>query len=399
MRFYFAPLEGITLAPFRQTHQAFYKGVDRYYTPFLVANQTLHFKNGELRDVDPALNPGIEVIPQVLTNKAAEFVWAVQTLAGMGYREINFNLGCPFPTVTSRGKGSGFLAFPDRLDAFFEEVFDSLKKWEIESDQKEPDQKEPDQKEADQKDPDQKERDQEDQKEPDQKKAGQTKPAQMRPDKKEPGKEEPGKEEPGKKEPDNKGLSDLKISVKTRIGWENPEEIKTLLPIYNRYPISELTVHPRVRTELYSGDVHMDLFGYVLENSIHPVCYNGEIYSVEDYELLKEKFPRLDRVMLGRGLVRDPALAEKIRNSIAGKESPEISGGMRYSDAYLEEYLRALFTRYKEIYPDERHIVSKMKELWYYMKVRYPGHEKAYKKMKKAVTREQYEAAAAEILL
>ena len=312
IRFYFAPLEGITLAPFRQVHQKFFPGVDTYYTPFLVANQTLHFKTGELRDVYPANNPGVPVIPQILTNKANEFVWGADFLYQMGYGEVNFNLGCPFPTVTSRGKGSGFLAFPDRLDAFFEEVFESLLKM---------------------------------------------------------------------------GYKDPKISVKTRIGSENPEEARRLLDIYNRYPICELIVHPRVRTELYSGKVHMDMFAYMLENSSHPVCYNGDIRTREDYDQLTNAFPSLDRIMIGRGLVRDPSLVMQLKDRAEA-----------VTNARLETYLREVFTGYKEIYPDERHIVSKMKELWYYMRDRFPGNEKAYKKLHKAVSREQYEAAAAVLL-
>lgn len=128
MQYYFAPMEGITGYPFRNTFQKYFPGADRYYSPFLVANQTFHFKKKELRDVDPKNNDTLHLIPQVMTNQAEQFVWAVETLGSLGYQEVNFNLGCPSATVVTRYKGAGMLADADRLDRFFEDVFDGLEK-------------------------------------------------------------------------------------------------------------------------------------------------------------------------------------------------------------------------------------------------------------------------------
>ena len=124
--FYFAPMEGITLYTFRKVHHRFFPGIRKYYTPFLVANQTLTFKKRELREILPENNGEIPVVPQILTNKADQLLWAVDTLCEYGYQEVNLNLGCPFPTVVSRGKGAGFLKEPEALELFFDRFFEGL---------------------------------------------------------------------------------------------------------------------------------------------------------------------------------------------------------------------------------------------------------------------------------
>jgi tRNA-dihydrouridine synthase len=128
MQYYFAPMEGITGYPFRNTFEKYFPGVERYYSPFLVANQTFHFKKKELRDVAPENNGTVNLIPQVMTPQADQFVWAVQVLSELGYQEVNLNLGCPSATVVTRHKGAGMLEDPERLDRFFEEVFEGLEK-------------------------------------------------------------------------------------------------------------------------------------------------------------------------------------------------------------------------------------------------------------------------------
>ena len=122
----FAPMEGITTYLFRRVFDRHFPGTDRFYTPFLSANQTLHFKNKEIQDVLPQNNEGLHVIPQILGNKADEVAWAMSCMQEYGYEEVNFNLGCPMATVAKRGKGAGFLFPPETLDRFFNELFDRL---------------------------------------------------------------------------------------------------------------------------------------------------------------------------------------------------------------------------------------------------------------------------------
>ena len=123
MEYEFAPLEGITDAVYRRTHSRFYPGVARYYTPFISPTKNHCFTPREKRELKAENNPGVPLVPQLIGKNAEDFLWAVNELADMGYREVNFNLGCPSGTVTAKGKGAGFLAKPDALDAFFEKIF------------------------------------------------------------------------------------------------------------------------------------------------------------------------------------------------------------------------------------------------------------------------------------
>jgi tRNA-dihydrouridine synthase len=112
--------------------------------------------------------------------------------------------------------------------------------------------------------------------------------------------------------------SPLPISLKTRLGMESAEEFPAILEIYNRYPIRELTIHPRFRKQFYSGGVDMDAFRYACQNSKNPLCYNGDLISRADIADFSTEFPQIEAVMIGRGLLADPALARRIRG---GKEA------------------------------------------------------------------------------
>jgi len=308
MKLYFAPMEGITLAVFRRIHHRHFPGIEKYFSPFLVANQTLHFHKKEIRDILPEANPSVPLVPQILTNKADQMLWAVETLAGYGYREINLNLGCSMPQVAKRGRGAGFLADAEALDDFFTTVFKGLK---------------------------------------------------------------------GR---------DISLSVKTRIGLTDPGEARELLEVFNRHPLCELIVHPRLMRELYSGKPHLDVFSGIFSACRHPVCYNGDIFSEEDFKRLKEAFPGLDRCMLGRGLLMDPALARRLQGGNAAP-AEELKA---YHDALLNGFLGFL--------PDGRQAVTKMKGIWSFWGDSFPGKEKELKKLRKSIWPDEYRKWAAEIL-
>lgn len=123
LRYDFAPLDGITKAVFRRVWQEFFGGADRLFIPFFSPTDQHILTPRDRRELEPANNPACPLVPQIMTCRAADFLWAAETAEGMGYREVNLNLGCPSGTVTAKGKGSGFLARPRDLDAFFEEVF------------------------------------------------------------------------------------------------------------------------------------------------------------------------------------------------------------------------------------------------------------------------------------
>ena len=220
MNYYFAPMEGITGHIYRRVHGECFRSPDKYFTPFLVPGTKKIFRNREIQDILPENNPGLTVVPQILTGKREDFIRGARELQRYGFQEINLNLGCPSGTVVAKGKGSGMLADPDQLEAFLDEIFSAL---------------------------------------------------------------------------------DLKISVKTRIGLEEPEEFSRLLTLFNRFPLSELIVHPRLRKDFYKGKPDLEAFALAVRESKNPLCYNGDLFSKEMVRQFTEQFPSVDRLMLGRG--------------------------------------------------------------------------------------------------
>ena len=134
MRFYYAPMEGITLYPLRNIHrQIMGDGVDKYFTPFLTATNNHHFKNREKKDVLPDKNIafddyGNQVVPQLMAGNAADFLWAAGEIKKLGYEEVNLNLGCPAPPVVNRHKGAGLLQDPEYLKQMLDEIFEEAAK-------------------------------------------------------------------------------------------------------------------------------------------------------------------------------------------------------------------------------------------------------------------------------
>ena len=313
MHIYFAPLEGITTYPYRNLHHKYFGGVEKYFTPFLAPGPEQGMSVKEMRDVLPENNAGVPVVPQILTNRAGDFLLASKKLSEMGYREINLNLGCPSGTVTAKKKGSGFLLYPDDLDRFFDEVFSD---------------------------------------------------AAVR-------------------------NGEFLVSVKTRIGKNEVEEWPELMQVYSRYPIHELTVHPRIQKEFYKGTPHLDVFTDILKESRNPVVYNGDLFTVEKVKEFREKFPTVGTVMIGRGLIRNPALAEMIL-----QEETELEADIL---PRIREFHDALFEHYRETMSGDRNLLFRMKDLWSYMLAEVPDSEKLAKKIRKSQHVPEYLAAVEEV--
>ena len=123
MKFYLAPMEGITGHIYRNSYEKYFHNIDKYFTPFIVPNQSVSLKTKELKDLLPQNNKGLNIVPQILTNNADGFILTANKLKQLGYEEINLNLGCPAGTVVSKKRGSGFLAYPEELDKFLDEIY------------------------------------------------------------------------------------------------------------------------------------------------------------------------------------------------------------------------------------------------------------------------------------
>lgn len=336
MRYYFAPLEGITGYCFRQAHHQYFPGLDAYFTPFVVATYTKKLKSREKRDVLPENNAGVPTIPQILTNHAEEFLFCARYLAEFGYPEINLNLGCPVGTVTAKGKGSGMLKNPEEMDRFLNNVYEGAEQITVTG--------------------------------------------------------------------GDGRVQSIRISVKTRLGWEDPSEFEELLSVYERYPLSELIIHARTRQELYRGRPELEEFAkaYHRENGsagsasaaegadsefsaekMHrlTLCYNGDIRTEADVLFLEKEFPELDRVMIGRGLLADPNLVTRLA---VGRKSEKKT---------YREFHDTLYAAYGEQFQDDRIRVGCMKELWTFMGQSFADTGRFVKGIHKAGNRAEYEAA------
>ncbi len=126
MKYYFAPLEGITNFIFRKIHSTYFPGLDKYFAPFISPNQSKKVMTKEMRDLLPENNAGIYLVPQILTASGKDFVATAKKLLALGYEEVNLNLGCPSGTVVSKNKGSGLLAFPETVERLLDEIFSGL---------------------------------------------------------------------------------------------------------------------------------------------------------------------------------------------------------------------------------------------------------------------------------
>ena len=174
----------------------------------------------------------------------------------------------------------------------------------------------------------------------------------------------------------------LLISVKTRLGFESPEEFPRLMEIFNRYPITELTLHPRVRKAFYAGSVDMDSFRYCLENSNAPVCYNGNLSSVSQIEAFTLEFPQIKSVMIGRGLVGDPGMLTPGGTTVAA----------------LESFLEQLAEEYCVVFGSQRNAMFRLKENWRHLLCRFEGSEKLGKRLRKTTDIQEYRAIVRETL-
>lgn len=176
-------------------------------------------------------------------------------------------------------------------------------------------------------------------------------------------------------------LTSHPISVKTRIGLTDPEEFPRILEIYNRYPIVELTVHPRVRKAFYKGSVHMEMFRYAAEHAKMPLCYNGDICSVEDVSTIEAQFPQVQSVMVGRALVGNPGL-------FSGGTKPETL------DAFLDELLET----YCEVFGSRKNTMFRLKEHWFYLLKLFEGSEKLGKQLRKTTEYDTFRQLKREII-
>ena len=175
--------------------------------------------------------------------------------------------------------------------------------------------------------------------------------------------------------------SPLPISLKTRLGVDDPQEFIRLLDIYNRYPVKLLIVHPRVRKDFYEGPVQMELFQYALNRSRNPLCFNGNLTTRNQLDAFSKTFPGVSSVMVGRGLIGNPALL------CAQNAAPDT----------LEQFCDELLDQYIEAFGGSRNAMFRLKENWRYLLCLFRNTEKLGKQLRKTTDIAQYRAITHEI--
>lgn len=163
----------------------------------------------------------------------------------------------------------------------------------------------------------------------------------------------------------------IRISIKTRIGMENPTEWEDIQTIYNRYPLEELIIHPRLQQDQYKNHPNLEIFSEALEQIQYPVCYNGDLHSVNQYKAFTEQFPQVTTVMLGRGILKNPGLID------------ELTGNAPVTAETLLAFHEDILAGYKEEISGDINILYKMKELWSYFGDSFKNCDQFAKRMKK----------------
>jgi tRNA-dihydrouridine synthase B len=304
--FYLAPLQGITDYSFRQAFASLFEAPDLAFSPFIETHRPDH---RAYRDVLPDRNKGIRLVPQFLGNNADEIRQVILHLNELGYSQVNWNLGCPYPMVTKKQMGAGLLPYPQQIDAVLNELY---------------------------KDP------------------------------------------------------ALQLSVKMRLGLISSDDWRALVPVFNKYSLTEVIIHPRTASQMYNGEVNETGFLDLISQLVHPACYNGNINSLDDFQSLSQRMPLVSRWMIGRGLIANPLLLNEIKTN--NKATPQ-----EIKTAISQLHDQLLYHNSIRL-SGESHLVHRVKPYWEYFAKSLPDNKKGLKNIKKASTYNAYINACKEVL-
>ena len=304
-----SPLQGFTDFRFRNAFHKYFGGIDTFYAPYIRLNGKLKIKQSYQNDLDPENNSTLEVIPQVITNNADEFVYVAKYVQSLGYKELNWNLGCPYPMVTKSGMGSGLICNPPRIDEVLHKAHSE---------------------------------------------------------------------------------TDILVSMKMRMGYENATEILDTFSILDKYPLKNIAIHARIGKQLYKGPVDLDAFERCITSTKHKLYYNGDITSVAAFKSMQARFPSLDHFMIGRGLIADPFLPQMIKNDT--NEYPKNRWDI------FEEFHNTIYQQYDDYLSGPTPIKMKMLGFWEFFAQSCNNPQKTYKAIKKAGNPFKYKQAVKLIL-
>mgnify|MGYP002511749132 FL=1 len=295
---YFAPLQGFTEDTYRRIHHELVGGVTAYYTPFLRLEHK-GIRTKDARDVRPEFNAGVPIVPQVIAKEGEEFTFLVDHLYDLGYREMDVNMGCPFPLQTRHGRGAGILQHPECVKQIAEII---------------------------------------------------------------------------------RQRDDITFSIKMRLGLTDESEGISLLPILNDTPLKHITLHPRLGTQQYNGTADLDAFERFAEQTTHRLIYNGDLKTPTDVHAITERFSNLAGIMMGRGLLARPSLAQELIEGAEWHRAKRIALLKKMHDHY--------HAHLSTIIPGEAQLLTKVHTFWEYMEEE--CGRKAWKKIMKAGSMRNY---------
>ena len=302
---HFAPVQGHTDAAYRHFHSVVYGGNISYYTPFIRLEKE-SIRPRDFKDINSKLNENTHLVPQIIFRDAEELKELIKILRDNGNKEINLNMGCPFPLQTGHGRGAATIS----NEKLAKDVVDCIN-----------------------------------------------------------------------------SHPDISFSVKMRLGMNEPEEWKILLPYLNKTKLKHITLHPRVAKQQYGGEVDIKQFTTFYEESRNPVIYNGDLHNPEEIQNIINRYPNIEGVMIARGILGRPSLFEEYSQ---GKEwDKEKRLGK------MLEFHRLLFEHYSNVLCGDSQIISKIQPFWEYAEEEIG--RKAWKAIKKATNISKYQTAVAMI--
>ena len=303
-KIYLAPFQGITGHVYRENYAKHFMGIDKFFTPFFTGIHKAKSLSSKAAEFENTKHKRITVIPQILSKDADEMLRFANYCYEKGFVEINWNLGCPYPRVANKKRGSGLIPFPELADEIL---------------------------------------------------------AQLMP------------------------VMPIRLSVKTRLGFFSPDEILKLIAVLNHYPISELIIHARIGKQLYKGEVNIAAFEEAASTSNIHLAYNGDIFTLSDFDSFDQRFTNIQTWMIGRGLLVDPFLPAIIK----GLPLPEFS----QRKLIVRKFIDDMYFGYRKKMNDRLQVINVLKELWGFLSYSFNDPHKVFNRLKKTKTFDEYEDA------
>lgn len=301
VKIYLAPFQGITGQVFRACYAKYFFGIDAFYTPYFTSiSSKKKLPERKINELKFISENGIPVIPQILSKEADEIIRFASHIEQLGFTELNWNLGCPYPQVANKKRGSGLLPYPTMVNEILENVFTEI---------------------------------------------------------------------------------NIAFSVKCRLGYFSSDEIDELMPVFNRFPLKELIIHPRLGKQLYKGSVDKEKFGHVANQLQVPLVYNGDIFTIDDFQSAQSQFPDINTWMIGRGILSDPFLPARIKGLPLPLDQKK----------HLRKFVEELYLCYRKQMNDQLSAIGFMKEYWDYFSNSFNDPHKVLRKIKKTKTFDEYE--------